>query len=535
MKNCGTCIALVVSLLSLIAGTQAWGLTVALFPIDDLSSANTSINQEMTDVLRRELTQLGLTVVEREAVEGFMSTRRIRQLGMLQTQEILAARSELGADLVLLGSLCQQSETAAALGMSVSLIRSRDGKTLWTSNKGVSLLNEQRLLGINSPTSLAELIPILAQEIFAGWPQDLEATAGLVGVELREEGSIEVDSVLFSPKYVRPGDEVSCTIRFSVKREEAVAKVFIRVGNRIHMATSEDGLYYRVSWVGSDDPRRGEPIQVAMNSTDPRIIKGLWSGGHQDADYPVSLVLEWPSGKRQETYLGSYVVDSLAPEPCFKLEGKKIDDLITFRNELPVSVLFKRSEPLTQWEFSITSPKGELLLQERGREHPPSQFVWRGQNSKNLRVDSGVYALRLRVWDRAQNEGVVTEKVKLLAPVPGLNLALDTHREGIRAKLSSLDGVGVTYWRMELWSPDNTMVGNFAGETLPAQVDLPEFSKVAGQGKIACVLTVRDLLGLKATKRIPDLLAQAPLVKGSGPGVSPGRQSMDADPWQVDF
>lgn len=526
---------MVVPLLILVAGSQACALTVALFPIDDLTPANSSINLEMTDVLRRELTQMGLTVVKREAVEGFMSSRRLRQLGMLQTQEILAVRSELGADLVLLGTLCQQSETAAALGMSVSLIRSKDGKTLWTSSKGVSLLSEQRLLGINSPTSLAALVPILAKELFAGWPQDLETIADLAEVEVREEGSIQVDSVLFSPKYVRPGDQVACTIRFSVKRPETVAKVFIRVGNRIHMATSDDGLYYRVSWVGSDDPRLGEPIQVAMNSTDPRVIKGLWSGDPLDADYPVSLVLEWPSGKREETYLGSYVVDSQAPEPSFKMEGKKIDDLITFRDELPLSVLFKRNEPISQWEFSIASPKGSVLLLERGSESPPAQFVWRGQNRKNLRVDSGVYELRLRVWDRAGNEGVVTEQVKLLAPVPGLNLALDLLPEGIQAKLTSLDGVGVTYWRMELWSEDNAMVGNFEGDTLPAQVDLPAFSKVTGQGKIACVLTVRDLLGLKATKRIPDLLAQAPHGKGAGPGGSPVRQSSAADSWQVDF
>lgn len=521
-----------------------WGpaaaITVAVFPMDDLSSGHNTMNRGMTEFLRHEIGQHGVTVVAAQEVEAFMAARRIRHLGALQSEEVKAARTDLQADLVLLASLCQYSETSVALGMTVSLLRTTDGRTIWTSSKGVSLVDEQRLLGIKAPTTVTDLLPILARDLFATWPADLQATAGLAQADLqvaagREDGAIEVDSVFFSPKYVRPGQEVKCTIRFKARREIDTARVYIRVGNRIHMATSDDGIYYQVTWVGSEE-RIGKPVQVAMNSPDARVVSGMWSGDRQDADYPVSLILEWPSGKREESYLGAYVVDSQAPAVIVKTQGKTINGATAFRNELPIAVLFKRSEPIARWEFAVSAPDGEVLLNEKGTDLPPAQFTWRGQNDKNSRADVGLYVVSMKAWDRAGNMGLASEQVRLLAAKPGVNLVVESCNQELRARLTALDPVAVAFWRLELWGADNSMLGAYEGQTLPALVPLPALTGGGDAKKIDCVLQVRDALGSQATRKIPDLLAQVVAEPTTVPATSPaGRSSNDSDLWRADF
>jgi hypothetical protein len=537
MKEIGPYTIIFALFLMLISGTEAHALRVAVFPVDDLSSGKTSLNQETTELLRHELSSRGLTVLPQEEVHGFMAARRIRQLGMLRTEEILAAHSELQADLVLLGSLCQQSEEAAVLGVSISLIRSSDGKTIWTSSKGVSLVDEQRLLGINAPTTMADLQVILAKELFAGWPVELLAEVGGGEAQasgVREDATVAVDSVLFAPKYVRPGQEVKCTIRFKVCKDSDPHKVFIRVGNRIHLATTGDGVYYQVSWVGSDD-KVGQPLRVAMNDQDTRIINGLWNGGPQDAAYPVSLILEWPSGKRQESYLGSYVVDSVAPQVKFKMQGHTLNGVTAFRSELPITPLFMRGEPIVRWEFTIATPQGEVVLQDKGGAQPPEQFVWRGQNHKSQRAGIGLYTISLKVWDRALNQGEARETVQLLAEAPGLDLTLASSEDRIHAQLTAQDGVAIDYWRMELWSADNTMLKTYAGQSLPARVLLPSFANTVDQQKIDCVLTVRDSLGSQTTRKVPHLLAPTAVGGQAAPDQSAEKDKADSGAWQADF
>ncbi|MDD5759206.1 MAG: hypothetical protein PHI06_09000, partial [Desulfobulbaceae bacterium] len=218
-------------ILLLLAAANANALSVAVFPLDDLGAAFNSINQPMTDILRQEAARQGMDVISRERVESFMSAHRIRRLGLLQGQDVTAAGVELQADLVMLSSLCQRSDTSSTLGMTVSLLRTSDGKTIWTSSKGTSLFAEQRLLGINAPTSMKDLQVILIRDLFSTWPAEFETLTRRSPPEDKdlavvEPSDIEVDSVLFTPKYVRPGQEVKCTISFKTQKEASQTKVF---------------------------------------------------------------------------------------------------------------------------------------------------------------------------------------------------------------------------------------------------------------------------------------------------------------------
>jgi|GEM_PF-4059016 len=516
----------------LITAARAQALSVAIFPTDDLSQATNSTQQEMTLALRQEVTRHGLTVIPQQQVEGFMASHRIRQLGALPGQEIVSAGEELEADLVLLASLCEQSESTNTVGLTLSLIRSADAKTIWTSSAGVSLFAEQRLLGVDAPTTLADLQGLLFRELFASWPTEIAVAsppspAPSQQVSARVATEAEVQSVLFTPKYVRPGQEVTCTIRFTLPQASDQAKVFIRVGNRVHTAQSEDGRSYRVSWVG-EEGKIGRPLQVAMNSPEARVINGVFSGEPVDASYPVSLILEWASGQRQESYLGAYVVDSHPPEPSLKAQAKTLEGQPAFRGELPIAVRLKRREPIEKWAFAVTAADGPVLLEEKGSDQPPESFRWRGQDAKNQHLAPGLYDLSITVWDRAGNRGEAHQRVRLLSQRPGLDLTISQGQGKTWATLSAREGVGISYWRLELWGEDNTMLKAFAGQSLPTRVEVPTG---LGRGKTACLVQVKDSLGMKATKKVEDLLALAAKPAPTADGTTPPA----ADDWQADF
>jgi hypothetical protein len=180
------------------------------------------------------------------------------------------------------------------------------------------------------------------------------------------------------------------------------------------------------------------------------------------------------------------------------------------------------------------SPEGKILLEEKGSDQPPESFLWRGQDAKNQRHHPGVYVLKIAAWDRAGNMGWASERVQLLSVKPGLNLAVAREQGQIRATLSAQDQVGIAYWRLELWSQDNTMLKAFEGQSLPARIEVPELVG-ADTRPTDCIVQVRDILGMKATKKVPNLLAQ---LTNQGPAAG-DKTSLGADPaaddWQVDF
>lgn len=522
--------------------SKASAISVAVFPVDDLSMQHNSINDEMGQFLVNEIDQRGLEIISLESTKSYMNEKNIKQLGQLETKEIMATREALGADLIVLASLCQKGQRPTSIGMTVQLIRTSDGKTIWSNTSGLSLGSEQKLLGVDMPKTLEDLKPILASKLFDGWPNDLDFTAGrkMAGAQIAavsETTMLEVDSAFFSPKIVQPGQKVKCTIRFkSTDQETSKATVFIKVGNRVHLAsTSDNGKSFSAAWVGSGT-KTGASVQVASNENDSQVLNQMLNVEVIDADYPVSLILDWPSGKRDESFLGSYIVDSRSPEVFFKLRGEVVDGVISFRGDLPIGVRYKRHEPIKKWEFMVANEKGETVLRERGSGMPPD-FKWRGQNNKNLRADAGLYLVSLKVWDRAGNEGVASEKVRLLKSRPEVAINLEKHdNKDVVATLTSLDRVPVKSWRMELWSSDNQLLKTYRGESLPVKFKLPVFADSVDIAKIACILSVVDDLGGKSFNKSKNIFAQ--IISSSETNYDENKSeetSTESNDWYADF
>jgi hypothetical protein len=157
------------------AFSMARAQTIAVFPVDDLSTGINSSNMEVTRYLSGKMEAKGLNVVHEQDIIEYMVSRRIQWLGFLDTEKIMQTKEALGADLVLLGTI-NRDERSSSHGLILNLVRTRDAKTVWTSSGGLSLRDTQRLLGLNQPSTLGELWPILTNKVLESWPTDIKET-----------------------------------------------------------------------------------------------------------------------------------------------------------------------------------------------------------------------------------------------------------------------------------------------------------------------------------------------------------------------
>ena len=154
------------------AASIARSQTIAVFPVDDLSLGINSFNMLVTRYLSYKTAAKGLNVIQEQDVIAFMASKRIHWLGYLDTENILQTKETLGADLILFGTIIVEKQSSS-YGLILNMVRTIDAKTIWTSSGGLSLADNQHLLGLNRPTKLEELWPILVNNVLASWPADL--------------------------------------------------------------------------------------------------------------------------------------------------------------------------------------------------------------------------------------------------------------------------------------------------------------------------------------------------------------------------
>ncbi len=529
-------LGLIAALIVLLSSSIVWAITAAVFPVDDLSRQHNSVDLAMTSFLRAEVSRKGIDVVPQSKVMDFMARYNIRQLGYLSSPVIMRTRQDLGADLVVLASVCEQHKKPVSMGLTISLIRTSDGLTVWSNTRGLSQLAEQHILGINSPGSLNAIRSILTGRIFKDWPHELNFTAGraMAGAQLarvQKKSYIQVESVLFTPKFVRPGQDITCTLRFHDNAAfNRRAKVFIKVGNNVHLASSEDGRFYEAKWVGVDN-KPGRGTLIASNESDGRLFRRLAADKFKNDEFPVTLVLDWPTGQHIESYLGSYIVDSRPPAFTMKLKAVKVGGLPAFRDKILFNIKLKKPEPIKKWAMAVVDSQGKVIMRDRGSGDLPDQFVWSGQTNRNLRADDGIYSICFKVWDRAGNSSEISRKVMLLAARPKVKMALKKVGNKLHANLRAGDRVPVVGWNMELWAPDNVLLHTFDGQSLPAQIVLPISEAMVDKEKIQCILKVRDTLGGTSIHKINNLASRLPVRQKNVRKTD----SSAEDVWHIDF
>lgn len=464
----------------LLCASAAGAMTVAVFPVEDLSEGQNGVNFALTEYLSERLEAMGLDTLSQEAVVSFMARHRVRWLGFLDTYHVFRARDELGADFILLGTVSQRTQSpTAALGLALYLIRTDDGRTVWSDANGLSVADVRRLLGVAEPRSTQDLLPSLAENVLASWPKTLDAAVG-------QPPLYEIEGVTLRPTHVGPGKEVECTVRLRSVQAADSPQVFLKVGGRGHLV---------------------------MDSPGNRHYETSWRAPEKDGRYPVSLVLRWPSGRQRVAFVGTYYVDSRPPTVALDLKGVRLAGTVAFRDQVLIIPHMLQPEPVSRWQVSIENEKGVTLLTEEGSGTLPPRFAWKGQTFGGQRVGRGFYDFVLKVWDRAENEATSSERVAVVRTPPAMTLEAKRRGSEMVVDIQHQGEVPIAFWRIEMRADNGELLKMAEGETLPAQVDVampePQESR-----KVECVVVLKDILGNLAKREIKDLVMMA--MQGGG-------------------
>ena len=504
-------------LLFISLASMARAMSVAVFPVADLSRGYNSVNFELTAYLRQELAARNIRVVEPQAVIAFMGRNKIRWLGYLDSAHILAVKEELHADLILFGTVSQRRETRSpTFGLTLNMVRTEDARSVWSVSGGLSLLDMQRLLGINEPTSLADLWPALASSLISRLPDDygeLLQTPLLFDKERDDSpAAVTIGHVSLEPKFVRPGEEVRCVVEFNRRNDDDdLPQVYVKVGSRIHLARrTEEGLYYEANWTGSEVEKNifrevgHSELNFAVKDFEAQVYEGLWPSSVEDDEYPVSLILKWPSGTQETMFVGAYTVDSTPPDFDLKLIGKEIDGLVSFHDKLMMLANFRDREPTSHWQIRIEDGKGKTVLDQEGKGKLPHRFIWQGQGFNGFPVREGIYRIVLEAWDRSGNMKKVDKEVAYRPTPPQIPVEVVKIEQHLSVKLLKTEGLPIDFWQFEIWSSDGELLKMADGKTLPVEYEIPlpddpDSAKMNGE------IYLKDILGNKSRVRIEDL------------------------------
>lgn len=425
-------------------------LTVAVFPIEDLSQGQNGVNAELTDYLAWDMNRRGFDVIGNDTVVSFMARNRVRWLGFLDTRHIIMAKEEMGADLVLFGTMSLREDgLSPSFGITLYLVRTSDTRTLWTASGGLAQQDVVNLLGIGESKEREGLLPKLAQSVMAKWPEELEYTS-------KAQHALEIEDIELSPAHVRRGDKVTCNVRLRTTwPEEDAPRIFFKAGGRVYMARKEaPGDVYSSDW------------DVAEN----------------DGRYPVTMVINWPSGHKKVSFLGAYSVDSTPPKLVLDLKGVQLEGTVAFRDQIIIIPRMLRREPVARWKLTVEDESGEEQLSYTGYGEMPSRFVWDGRGKDGWPAAEGIYNVSLQVWDRAENMAIASQPVAVARTPPAMVLEAKNRGRDMIIDLSHDGKVPIAFWRMEMRSSSGEMIKVAEGSQLPMRMDInipPKVIKIA--------------------------------------------------------
>ena len=445
----------------LVMGRSALSLggVIALMPLADLSRGVNSVDLSLTERLHRELEKRGYEMIPEDKVMAFMERHRIRWTGYLDRFHVLELNRELGADLVLLGTVTQWGGMAQSVGMALYLIKVEGYQLVWSRVVAYSVQDIKRVLGLGEARDLEDLLPRVFDRLLADLPNGVRRYAGRLPV-------CDVTGVLISPRYARSGEEMSCTVRLKCMGEEP-EYVYLKVDGQ------EDVI----------------PMVPSGNG-----FSASWKAPEKEGRFPLNLVMEWDhgSGRKREMFLSSFWVDDEPPRFTLELKkGLKVGKEVVFSHHIVMVPRFIRPEALSRWAIQILDGKGDKVVDEHGEGNLPRVLVWRGQVVGGSAPD-GEYTLVLKVWDRAGNMAQASRKVVLRRTPP--RVVMEALRDGdrVEVKLKEADEkVPLSYWRLVVKDLKGDVLKEAEGEKLPFSLELP-----AGvRGELVCNLEVRDILG----------------------------------------
>lgn len=466
---------LLIMLISAPGVTAAGGPPIAVFPLQELGESRNGVDLAMTRKLSERLSESGNEIVGMDSMIAFMAMNRIRSSGYLDTVNIIRLRRDLGAAFILFGTVSERKKgPQPRIGLTLSLVRTSDLRTVWSYVEGRSYSEERNVLAIAEPSTLDALETLLFTDLLRDWPWQI----------IKEEqlaGALELASVMLHPQNLRPGSEVFCRVRLeNTWGRGSPPRVFFKANEQIYPATvGDDGVSYEGSWVAGEDNER----------------------------VSVSLILEWPVfGRTESALLGNYLVDGTLPLFELKLlDTKKLGDRRFFDEQVRIVPRMIINKQLARWRLSFYFEDEEEPSATMEREgNLPDGLIWRGLRGFDYTGD-GVVRIQMEVWDKSGNMYQVSEKVEMLRSPPKVELALSHSEKEIVADLEYAGKVPLSYWRLEMWTEEGKILTQSEGKDLPISIDMGLPESAEGRA-IEGFLFSRDALGKESRRKISHFL-----------------------------
>lgn len=436
---------------------------LVLLPLADISKGGDGVNFALTKAAETVLKQYGIELVSRNKVKLFMAANKVRSFRYLDSYMVKKLGSEFECALVLIGTVTEQENDEATIGLSFTALDTLDGNPVWSASAATGAREKVRAFAVGEAQNSVELARPLLKEMLA----PLATIAH--EAEISASRDFQLLGLSLFPGYVQGGDPVEATlkIRFLGKRPTLIAAESAAGKNYLQYDRGT-GSYY-----------------------------GKWFAPTADGRYPVDLRIEW--GREQTIQKVERVADYevINSAPGLKLEIKKgipVGQRLAMRDHILILPRLGDTRPLARWALEIKSKQGDRLVYEEHEGDIPERMIWEGRRSDNVRLSTGIYDIGLHIWDLAGNRSSAMRRLALQAETP--QVAAEINRISDSAELNlRVEGhfeFPLTSWQAELLSSSGQVLVKGKGTKLPASL---RFKPPEGETHALLSIVGEDLLG----------------------------------------
>jgi len=444
----------------LILGAALARAQIAVLPFEDVSHDINGVNIEVSQLIAERLEEAGFKVVPLNKIMDFMAQNRIRWTGWVERLTALKIYRELGADLILVGTVTDNDEEKGLFGLTLRLIRATDYKLIWSKTAAMAKDEEISLLGLEE-LDFQTLRERVISSVIADLPEALKEMKSF-------PPEVEIGDVFLRPRFAKSGRLIECAVKLDLSGAKPERIFFLLPDGR------------RIGAV--EDESRG-------------LFLGVWEAPEKEGRYPINILFKWgpPWNMEKELFLSSFVVDNSPPKLSLKVRrGEKMGDVIAFRRYVTVVPVLENSEPISRWRMKITGEKGNEVLNIEQPGHLPESFNWRGNDAGGHKVSNGRYRLELTVWDKAGNSATATADFLVVKDPPSVTLEAKKTGENLEIDLKLKEHpVPLSSWYLEIWDQEGNLLGEIEGEGEPG----PNKLVIPSKENLYYSLEIRDVLG----------------------------------------
>ncbi len=444
---------------------------LAILPVQDLSKGFNGVDLRCTGLLQQDLKDVGIKVIPTNKVIAFLVRHRIRWIGFLTRFEIMSIRKELGADYLLIPTICEDNnKTVPRVGMSMILIDTENAYDVWAWVGALSKKDFIHPLGLFEPQGTKELMERLVVEAANAIPKDINSP-DVTGQEY------SIKSIVLRPKCVKPGQAITCSLRFCALRSFPNMHIKLLLGAH----------------------KTFDLIQGANN-----VYRVVFVSPNKPGTYPVHLLITGvPSGSRR-FFLGILRVDNSPPRLKLVLSSRvHVWNAVAVMGRITIVPRLISPEPISRWHICVATLDGDELISQDGPGPLPAHFFWRGQNASGANVATGVYKVVLTVWDRAGNSATATAKVAVIRTPPKIILKSKVSNGILHITLKNSTDIPLAFWRLEVLTKSGGLVRSILGDTLPATLKI-DIKSLKGS-PVDCFIRARDIFGNMAKEEFLNL------------------------------